>query len=1177
MSSLITTYALPIIQSILASRIDGTLEDWVKDSADTSQCAFNQILMESFISAVKRIKGDSPKIIKEHIDELFDECRDLVIADIRQMESPQIPSYIGNDLYNAFVEELNKRADAVPSINHELLEEIAKRSDNLMKIIQNFGKEVSSLKANADKILQISRGLMSKSGLSACKIVPYVGNEELKMPELLTHRTPLIDALLKILIKEKAIVLYAGVLEGKTVASRLLAKRLINEYVVIEIDLAYHNELNIEYALQSYDVSSNYLFLIDGVKFETDCYENFIEIIMRFKSDKWLFVINTYDKISDYLFDERLEIDVYKIPSLSQDDVNNMLPGELDKGLGTLIFGLFQGQPLLTNVVCAYLKQRNWKLTESEIANLFTFTGGASLQKRIRFVLQRTVGDKNAYNLLNRLLVLDKYFTEKDCLELAGINPVLRNPVKLLEQLEGTWIVKNNGLFQVSTLLRKSIKPDLLLQEAKDCYSLEADKLLQKKELAPIDVLSIMNYLIKAEDYDRAGTFYISALVKLQEQNLLEHDSFSLIKALWLGVPLPDGMSNMQKLAVRCCQLSVNSDLKPRIAENIVSDIEELQNAGDIEKKLRSVALQVIIAYCLLHGMKKKSIAYQRKLLKSNENETWDIIKAKQTALVEMDNIKTKSELYNWFQLYADLGFPQYDMFSEGAIIIINRLCDDVKEEARQSLLKDILNESLEQKACIFSVACIAKLIDIYCQKGQLQSAKELYENNSELLALDFGALLINYSFGLGLYNQGQKDEALPYIEKAARNIHIDLACMVAVNARCRYAQLMGDKGETQIAVDTIREIVNHPCFYEAFGGWEKDAIRGTLAYALWQNREYQEAVSALLLVEHHLWETRNNQDDNYKNTSLRFSILVMFIHCQSIGKHVREDFAVPDYCLFVNFLPNLIQGYKPVRNFTVEEFIYELSERYKDEDTSLVILDHLLDFQKQDAEHFGHFLSVMVQAVPLCLERNRKDIIEYIVLTSLAASNSDASKQGDFEGLVFLGSLHFIVAYRAKCLINGESFDDEWLFGLIDKAKCYLDDMKEIEAMQREMLNATPCYKEIANPLRKEIVALFNYQRVEFPQHLSLLWAVMFSMQKLSGLPSAKKFLKDFSLDYVRFLVNRFPEKFSLANHEIDSFFGRIANRDGIDYTKGIIQGLYFKSKESFYMSKELNDIVNE
>lgn len=29
----------------------------MKDSADTNQCAFNQILMESFISAIKRINS----------------------------------------------------------------------------------------------------------------------------------------------------------------------------------------------------------------------------------------------------------------------------------------------------------------------------------------------------------------------------------------------------------------------------------------------------------------------------------------------------------------------------------------------------------------------------------------------------------------------------------------------------------------------------------------------------------------------------------------------------------------------------------------------------------------------------------------------------------------------------------------------------------------------------------------------------------------------------------------------------------------------------------------------------------------------------------------------------------------------------------------------------------------
>lgn len=199
------------------------------------------------------------------------------------------------------------------------------------------------------------------------------------------------------------------------------------------------------------------------------------------------------------------------------------------------------------------------------------------------------------------------------------------------------------------------------------------------------------------------------------------------------------------------------------------------------------------------------------------------------------------------------------------------------------------------------------------------------------------------------------------------------------------------------------------------------------------------------------------------------------------------------------------------------------------------------------------------------------------MILTSLAASNSEDAKQVDYEGLVFLGSLHFIIAYRAMCLINKEEFDDEWLFDLIDKAKCYLNDTEETETMQRQMLAAMPVYKDINNPLRKQIVALFNFQRVEFPKHLSLLWAVMLSMQKLGRMSSGKIFLKSFALDYVRFLVHKFPEKFSLSYNDIDSFFARIANREGLSYAKGIIQGLYYKSKDRFYMSKELDEIVNE
>lgn len=1178
MSAIFSTYALPIIQSILASRIDSTMQDWIKKSISSDDSAFHQILMESFVSAVRRVVGDTPKIVKEQTEEQFDECRELILENIRQMEVPRIPAYINENLYNAFVEELNKRADAIPSINRVLLEKLVKQSDACMTIIQSIGKNLEEIKKANDEILQTTRTLMKKTGMTSCNIIPYVDDTHFNLPAILSLRSVLVSHLFDSLLREKAIFLYAGVLEGKTVASRLLAKRLCDTYVVIEIDLSYRNELNLEYVFQSYDTSSKYVFIVDGVKYDSDCYETFCELISRYKSDNWLFIINSYDKISDHIFSDYLLINENKVPALTQEEVNEMIPEELQHTLGGLVWGLYQGQPMLTNLLCGYLKQCDWQLSHEQIVDLFTFSGGESMKKKIKIMLRRTINDDNAYNLLNRLMVLNKPFGETDCAELAGINPMLRNPINLLGQLEGTWVENDNGIYKVSPLLRSSIKPDLLIQEAKDCYCFEANKLLEKGKLTPKDVLEIMNYLVKADDYDRAGAFYISVLIKLKEQDLLKCENSSLIKALWIDVPLPSAMSDSLKLAVRGCQLAILDDLKPKTASNIVSEIEGFQDSIHIDKELKTASYQAMTAYCLLHGMQEQSIKFQRKLLRLSSDEKWDMTKAKQAALVEMNNVLSKEDLFRWFTLYDDLGSPQTDIFSEGAIVVIDKLCAETVDNDREQMLLEIIQQSNTFHAEIFAVASVARLIDIYFQQNQSQKATDLYESNNALLAFDFGDLLVNYSYGLGLYRLGKRKEAFPYIEKAAKNTHINVACMVALNARCKYAQMVGDVGDVQSAVAAIKEITHHPCFKDAYGLWEKDAIYGTLAYALWRNGEYCESVSALLRIEHHLWESRNNQDDHYKDMSLRFSILVMFIHCQATGKALRDEFAVPDYCTFIKTIPNLIQEYKTVRNFTVEEFLYELAEKYIDEDTALLLLEHMLDFQKQDAKSYGHFLSVMVQAVPLCLKKGRYDIIEYIVVTALAsAKEADEARKIDYEGLVLLGSLHFIVAYRAMCLIKGKSFDDAFIFDLMDKSIRFLDDTSETEKMQSLMLSANPNYREINNPLRKSIVALYNFKRVDYPQHLSLLWTVMCSMNRLANMPSAQKILKDFALDYALFLIKEYPNNFELTMDKAKHFFAKISHREGLDYARGIIQGLYFQSKISFYMSKELEEIVND
>ena len=304
----------------------------------------------------------------------------------------------------------------------------------------------------------------------------------------------------------------------------------------------------------------------------------------------------------------------------------------------------------------------------------------------------------------------------------------------------------------------------------------------------------------------------------------------------------------------------------------------------------------------------------------------------------------------------------------------------------------------------------------------------------SGYLASGLGEILLNYSFGLGLCNHCLPEEAYSYLEKAANGKHIEKACMVALNARCTFAQIIGDKGDKVGANALITDLVDHPDFGKIFSLWEQNAALGALSYAMWENGQYKESIKLLLKIEHYLWTVRNNKDSNYINLSIRYVILVLYIHALSLNKTVNEKFALPDYSLFTKQIKSIEKEFKPERNFMKEELLYELAERYVGEDEALIILEHMMDFLREDAAAYAHLLSVMVQAVPLCLAKGRKDIVEYIIATVLSASyGQDIEHKKGNERLVLDGSLLFIVAYRAKCLMAGCSFDEDWLFGRKD------------------------------------------------------------------------------------------------------------------------------------------------
>lgn len=65
-----------------------------------------------------------------------------------------------------------------------------------------------------------------------------------------------------------------------------------------------------------------------------------------------------------------------------------------------------------------------------------------SIADRCRTALGRMVSNIDALDLLNRLLLFDGLFTEKDCRTIAEVEPAIRVPMTLLSSLLGPWVQK---------------------------------------------------------------------------------------------------------------------------------------------------------------------------------------------------------------------------------------------------------------------------------------------------------------------------------------------------------------------------------------------------------------------------------------------------------------------------------------------------------------------------------------------------------------------------------------------------------------------------------------------------------------------------------------------------------------------------------------------------------------
>lgn len=1144
---------------------------YADDGSDND--AFRKIMREAFSNAVKKVRKFSTDSQQQnYVTNEFRFYQRVLIDELVKMEPVDRKKYIENTLYDAFKAEVMKRPDALQHFNMALAQEAVRNSEQYMQVIMDMNQSMAEANRKLDSIINDNLNKAKMSGLCPSNIVENDKPYATYIPALHSERKDVISELAAKLKEKHSVLLYAGVKEGKTVAAALLSKMQAEADIkTLWIDFAQENSINLELVLSQQSEHNQLLFVLDHINYDNDSlYKKLCWLIINYKRDNWYFLIVCYEKLTEVLFDVAELPEEFALPPLTQEEVGEMIPEDKRDVYQGLIHALFGGQPMLTNMACAYLQEHEWNTSAQEIGDLFTFPKGTNVEKKIKR-LSRRMMDDDAYALVNRLLLLDRQFTAEECRELAAVSPRIANPIKKLSSLCGTWVTEENGFYCLSPLLRKTIALDLLPEERRDCCQLIARKIIKKEGgITPNDALHVLNMLTTARNSEEAAGFYVSMLYKLDEEGWLDHDAASLWRAIWIDLDLPEWMTLESKAVIRVTQMLILLIKHHVEAQYVVEDMERLIDRMPNNSEMKSACVRLFIGYLLLNNKSDKLGKYKELTVALPEIPTLSELNEEKFIFVALNNVKTQEELLAWAKNYKDAGSPEIEFLPDGVILKVNTICNAAEEKL--ALMEQLTTEAFKEGYELVATVVCSRWLDELSEINDIEGARIVWEKYGLLAKTKLGELLLNYSYGLCLCNNGYKEEGHVFVEKACNHDDIETASMVKLNASAKLTELLGMAGNVTGAAEVMRKLVEHPDFDHCYTDFEKGAAYGTLSYAYWMAGEKVKAIEEMLKVEQIIWDYREKQDDDFKNLSMRFSVLALTLASEELKRPMDENFISAEYCLFMKPSKNLLEGYKTERNFTVLYAVYHLSELVlQDDDVSLRVIDHMLAMQKTDAAQMASLLSALMQAFPLLVNNDREETLQYIVLSALAGVQEVENKgHMDYEGFVLVNAIAALVMKRTIMMADGKEEEDV-IFDMAAKSVKLLPKHDKTDMVVAQMKSNEPDYSSIKDLHEWGIVATYHIKDITPAMGLTAMYVVVKTVLETSGFESSKRLTDRFVKSFAYLMVKEYENRFNLELKDFDRYFGRIGNQHGMEYLRKVMQGLHFNLKTEPDLDKDI------
>ena len=1178
---------LPVLQSIVASLFYDVAKNGIFAKEVDVSLSFDESLKDAFCRAVVKVRNDDDCNLKtKYTQDEFKYYQKVIKDELIGLEPTERNIYVEKTLYKAFKEEVRKSPNAMHQFTFDLVIECRKHQAKIMKHILDL-KTVSektltnteNIKGYVAEIPQMSAllseiakqlGISVNGGIS---LTVVEDGKSLLLPHFCSPRTNIVSELSNLLREKRSILIQGSILSGKTVLSVLLSKEF-PDYAIKFVPLNEKGFLCVKAIVEEVKLGDRIVLILDALKYDCNRYEELCRLIEHYKSESLLFVMNSYDRITDYFIDS--PISEFSIPMLTPEETMEMLPEPQRKVWGSIIYAKCAGQPMLTQMVFLYLEKHGWNIDLDSLITVLTSPSDSNVTRKLRNSMGKMINEPGAYQLLNRLLLIPGSFSEKDCQKIAQITPAIPNSLQCFYTLQGVWVDDNgDGTFEVSGIVKRSLKPDLIDVEKRLCSRQLVENVLKNKSLTPIEVLQIINLYVGCELWEDAAAFYSFTMIKLLESELLQHKDFDVVRAIWMDVELPVDMLLTSKVSIRLIQCIVLNQMD-KDASYATSDLLLLLDQLNDRSEHKSFAYFVLYSISLLEGQTDDALRY----LNLSHHCPISLLPLSniscESRWVLLNAITTVNQLEKWIDSYAKDGFPEWYLMHEAFFITVNHLKKEVAGDNTVNLLESILGLCRKYDGNLMSlevVVCSA-LIDWYSDVHDLNKVRAIFDEHSSLLSYMLGKLLFNYAFGLALNNNGDHTAALSYIKEAAEVEDITMLCMTSLNARCYYAEMIS-KESPKKALDLIRLYVENSAFEKSLMDYEKMQAYGTYAYVLWMNGDRTASVAYMLKVQNYLYENRDKETDDYKMLLLRFSILVTQLNHVHKDGSMDDRFAKPSYRVFVQTVDNILDLYSSVKVFSVSLFLCELVDAYLDDpQEELTLIEQTVSLYKSKAQGYESFATILLYVIPFCLMNRRYDIVTFVVKSAGAGLMDFTEKKINSEKTVLLFTVYEILLHRISHIANKESFNDNWIFDLMEDYKQYIQDATISSKVKEQMLTDKPNFASLTDDLDQAIVYLYHIDNWDANNALNLMFRIYTIKNNLRSWRSSNQFVEMTIVTYGQYMINKYPFSF---DGDVKDFNNIITKGRKIkqDFLVSIMQGYHYILKHPLKMTSNMENVI--